>query len=156
MRLSVALTLLMAAPVIGCQQKIDPISPAAMEAAASRQSPAIGKAAPAFTLPNQDDESVALSSLRGKWVVLYFYPRDDTPGCTCQATEFTEFSLQFRKMNAEVYGISADTPASHRQFIQAHKLDAKQHVRFLTSRKAYRAFVDYWNSKLGDAEPADG
>ena len=60
-----------------------------MEQAASRTSPVIGRRAPEFTLLDQDEKEVTLGGLKGKWVVLYFYPRDDTPGCSCEATEFT-------------------------------------------------------------------
>ena len=59
---------------------------------------------------------------QGKWVVLYFYPKDDTPGCACQANEFTLLLTEFHDMNAEILGISPDAPASHRQFIQKYAL----------------------------------
>jgi peroxiredoxin Q/BCP len=65
---------------------------------------------------------VTLSGLRGQWVVLYFYPQDDTPGCTCEATEFTSLLAKFRQMNAQVYGISADSSASHKLFITYYNL----------------------------------
>ena len=92
------------------------------EQAASGRSQFAGKPAPGFTLPNQDDKLMSLSSLRGQWVVLYFYPRDDTPGCTCQATEFTTLLGEFRAMNAVVLGVSADRPWAHRAFIEHYKL----------------------------------
>ena len=81
-----------------------------------------GKKAPAFTLPNQDDEKVRLSDLKGSWVALYFYPRDDTPGCTVQACDFTSSIKRFAKLDATVLGCSPDTPESHRKFIKKHKL----------------------------------
>jgi len=81
-----------------------------------------GKKAPAFTLPNQDDEKVRLSDLKGEWVVLYFYPRDDTPGCTTQACDFTASIKKFEKLEARVLGCSPDTPEKHRKFIAKHKL----------------------------------
>jgi len=99
-----------------------------MEAAASARSPLIGMPAPAFTLADQDERPVSLSSLRGRWVVVYFYPRDDTPGCTCQASEFTRLLGRFHEMDAEVLGVSADPPARHRAFIK--KFDLK--VRLLS------------------------
>lgn len=77
----------------------------------------VGKKAPAFTLPDQDGNTVALADLAGQWVVLYFYPRDDTPGCTTEACEFTERLAAFNDLDAVVLGCSADSPASHREFI---------------------------------------
>lgn len=82
----------------------------------------IGKKAPSFSLKNQDNESVALKDLTGQWVVLYFYPKDDTPGCTVEACEFTSGIRDFEKVDAVVYGISPDSPKEHREFIKKHKL----------------------------------
>lgn len=82
----------------------------------------VGKRAPSFTLPDQDGNDVSLTDLAGKWVVLYFYPKDDTPGCTTQACEFTAGIKAFEKLDAVVYGCSPDSPASHRKFIQKHGL----------------------------------
>ena len=82
----------------------------------------VGKKAPAFTLPNQDGEKVALKDLKGKWVVLYFYPRDDTPGCTVEACDFTAGIKQFQKLDAVVLGCSPDSPATHKKFQTKHKL----------------------------------
>ena len=95
---------------------------ASMEQAASERSVFVGSSAPAFELQNQDGESVSLAGQRGKWLVLYFYPKDDTPGCACQATEFTGLLHQFRNMNAEVFGVSEDSPTSHRKFIKKYDL----------------------------------
>ncbi|MAE68007.1 MAG: peroxiredoxin [Phycisphaeraceae bacterium] len=94
-----------------------------MERAASRRSPFIGKTAAAFELPDQDDRTVSLEKLRGRWVVLYFYPADDTPGCTCQATEFTKLLKRFREQGAEIYGVSPDLSASHRYFRDKYELE---------------------------------
>jgi peroxiredoxin Q/BCP len=82
----------------------------------------IGKRAPAFALANQDDERVRLSDLAGSWVVLYFYPRDDTPGCTVEACDFTAGVKAFEKLDALVLGCSPDSTASHRKFIEKHRL----------------------------------
>jgi thioredoxin-dependent peroxiredoxin len=92
------------------------------EEAAAARSPITGLPAPDFALKDQDSRRVTLSGLRGQWVVLYFYPKDDTPGCTCEATEFTGLLARFRQMNAQVYGISADTPTSHKLFIAYYNL----------------------------------
>ncbi len=93
-----------------------------MEEAASRASTVEGTMAPSFTLPNQDDVPVSLADYRGQWVVLYFYPEDDTPGCVCQATEFTSLLARFRDMNATILGVSDNTPSSHRRFIKKYDL----------------------------------
>ena len=83
----------------------------------------IGATAPPFTLPDQDGKQVKLSDLTGKWVVLYFYPKDDTPGCTTEACEFTDGIKAFEKLDAVVLGCSPDTPESHRKFIAKHGLE---------------------------------
>jgi peroxiredoxin Q/BCP len=82
----------------------------------------IGKRAPAFTLPDQDGNKVQLSKLKGQWVVLYFYPRDDTPGCTVEACEFTDGLVEFEGLDAVVLGCSPDGPEKHRKFIAKHHL----------------------------------
>lgn len=82
----------------------------------------VGATAPAFTLSDQDGKQVKLSDLTGKWVVLYFYPKDDTPGCTTEACEFTDGIKAFETLDAVVLGCSADTPESHRKFIAKHGL----------------------------------
>ena len=82
----------------------------------------VGKPAPAFTELKQDDKQVSLSDYKGKWVVLYFYPKDDTPGCTIEACDFTDSVAAFQGMNAVVLGASPDSPASHRDFIKKHDL----------------------------------
>ncbi|NKB88212.1 MAG: redoxin domain-containing protein [Acidobacteria bacterium] len=82
----------------------------------------VGAPAPAFTLADQDGRPVGLADLAGKWVVLYFYPEDDTPGCTIEACEFTASIKDFEGLDAVVYGCSPDSPASHRAFIEKHQL----------------------------------
>lgn len=81
-----------------------------------------GMKAPVFTLPDQKKEKVSLKDFAGKWVVLYFYPKDDTPGCTKEACEFTDNLREFDKLNAKVVGVSPDTPESHQKFIDKYKL----------------------------------
>jgi peroxiredoxin Q/BCP len=85
----------------------------------------VGKKAPAFTLQDENGTKVSLSSLAGQWVVLYFYPKDDTPGCTVEACEFTTGLPTFDKLDAAVFGCSRDTPESHRKFIAKYKLKIK-------------------------------
>jgi peroxiredoxin Q/BCP len=82
-----------------------------------------GDKAPLFTLKNQDGESVALKDLQGEKVVLYFYPKDDTPGCTKQACNIRDNSKVLKKHKINVYGISPDDEESHQQFIKKFKLN---------------------------------
>jgi peroxiredoxin Q/BCP len=84
--------------------------------AADQTMPAVGQVAPTFTLPSQDGSQISLSSFRGKWVVLYFYPKDMTSGCTIEAHNFQRDLAQFDARNAVILGVSVDTPDSHKQF----------------------------------------
>lgn len=82
-----------------------------------------GKAAPAFTLKDQDGNPVSLASFKGqKAVVLYFYPRDDTPGCTKEACGFRDSNKELQKLGVEVIGVSADDGVSHQKFRAKYKL----------------------------------
>ena len=81
-----------------------------------------GKAAPAFTLPDQDGNRVSLKDFRGRPVVVYFYPADDTPGCTKEACGFRDNIKAFDKLDAVVLGISPDAADSHTRFIEKFKL----------------------------------
>ncbi len=81
-----------------------------------------GVKAPAFALPGQDEKRVALKDYAGRWVVVYFYPKDDTPGCTTEACEFTNIHKELEKLDTAVVGISADNAAKHRKFIGKYKL----------------------------------
>jgi peroxiredoxin Q/BCP len=78
--------------------------------------PAVGQVAPGFTLPSQDGTQISLDSFRGKWVVLYFYPKDMTTGCTIEAHNFQRDQAQYDAANAVILGVSVDTPDSHKQF----------------------------------------
>jgi peroxiredoxin Q/BCP len=75
-----------------------------------------GKKAPSFSLPNADGETINLSDFKGKTVVLYFYPKDNTPGCTKQACGFRDASEEYASVNTVVIGISPDNQASHQKF----------------------------------------
>jgi peroxiredoxin Q/BCP len=92
------------------------------EAAPGAAAVTLGKAAPEFKLPNQDDKPTSLADYKGKWVVLYFYPKDDTPGCTIEACDFRDGLSALEKLNAVVLGVSPDSAESHRAFIAKHKL----------------------------------
>lgn len=82
----------------------------------------VGKQAPAFALADQDGQTVKLADLKGRWVVLYFYPKDDTPGCTVEACDFTAGIEDFEGLDAVVLGCSPDAPESHRKFIAKYDL----------------------------------
>ncbi len=84
--------------------------------AADDTMPAAGQAAPAFTLPSQDGTPISLSQYKGKWVVLYFYPKDMTTGCTIEAHKFQDALSQFESKNAVILGVSVDSTDSHKQF----------------------------------------
>ncbi len=83
----------------------------------------IGEKAPDFCLPDYKGTKHCLSDFHGKWVVLYFYPKDNTSGCTKEAREFTEKKEEFEKLNAVIIGISKDSPKSHEKFINKHNLN---------------------------------
>ncbi len=82
----------------------------------------IGDSAPDFTLPNQDGNDTSLASFKGSRVVIYFYPKDDTPGCTKEACSFRDRWDLFKINNIQVLGISKDASKSHVRFIEKHKL----------------------------------
>lgn len=84
--------------------------------AADDAMPAVGQPAPTFALPSQDGSPISLESYRGKWVVLYFYPRDMTTGCTIEAHKFQDALGQFEAKNAVILGVSVDSTDSHQQF----------------------------------------
>ncbi|NOX16264.1 MAG: thioredoxin-dependent thiol peroxidase [Epsilonproteobacteria bacterium] len=82
----------------------------------------VGEKAPEFCLPNQDEIEICLRDLEGKWVILYFYPKDNTSGCTTEACEFTEAMPDFEGLDAVILGVSPDSPQKHRNFIEKKKL----------------------------------
>ena len=82
-----------------------------------------GKKAPAFTLESSDGKKVSLKDFAGKTLVLYFYPKDDTPGCTTEAKDFRDAKKHFDKLDAVVLGVSKDSIAAHCKFIGKHELN---------------------------------
>jgi thioredoxin-dependent peroxiredoxin len=91
-------------------------------AALAAEPPAVGAAAPEFKLQDQTGKWHALSDYKGKWVVLYFYPKDNTPGCTTQACEFRDNIFAYRELGAVILGVSVDDVASHKAFSDEHSL----------------------------------
>lgn len=84
--------------------------------------PSIGDTAPAFSLPDQDGVTHTLTQYAGKWVLLYFYPKDDTPGCTIEACTIRDQFKDFTSINAVVLGASTDSVKSHKRFVDAYEL----------------------------------
>lgn len=103
-----------------------------------------GMKAPDFSLLDERAEKIRLSDFRGQWVVLYFYPKDNTPGCTIEAIDFTKTLAQFKKLNAGVLGVSPDSCQSHEKFIRGKKLKVT-----LLSDPEHRALEAYgvWQLK---------
>jgi thioredoxin-dependent peroxiredoxin len=87
--------------------------------------PQAGQTAPDFTLPSQDGSNISLDSFRGKWVVLYFYPKDMTTGCTIEAHNFQQDMEKYQKLNAVVVGVSVDSTGSHKEFCAKEGLSFK-------------------------------
>ena len=83
----------------------------------------VGDSLPDFSLEDQDGEMRSPATVRGRWLVLFFYPKDDTPGCTAEACSFRDNAAVFKNLNAEVWGISGDDGVSHRRFATRHNLD---------------------------------
>jgi len=84
--------------------------------------PKVGSAAPDFTLPDAQSKTHSLADYAGSWLVLYFYPKDDTPGCTKEACSFRDDLFQLEKLGAKVVGISVDDTESHAQFARKYSL----------------------------------
>lgn len=82
----------------------------------------LGQKAPDFSLSNQNGELVSLNDFLSSWLILYFYPKDDTPGCTTEAKDFTELTPEFNQLGAKIIGISPDLEKSHSRFILKHSL----------------------------------
>jgi peroxiredoxin Q/BCP len=93
--------------------------------AADAAMPQTGQSAPDFTLPSQDGTPTSLSSFHGKWVVLYFYPKDMTTGCTIEAHNFQQDAEKYQKMHAVIVGVSVDSVGSHKQFCAKEGLNFK-------------------------------
>ena len=98
---------------------------AKMAWAAAGEMLTVGATAPNFTLPSQDNTPVHLSDFKGKWVVLYFYPKDMTSGCTLEAHNFQRDQAKYNALNTAIVGVSLDTPDSHKMFCTKENLTFK-------------------------------
>ncbi len=103
-----------------------------------------GDVAPDFCLPDESGEERCLRDFRGKWVVLYFYPRDMTPGCTREAEDFRDHMEAFEALGAVVIGVSVDPPESHRKFREKHNLPF--HLLADTEKRVVQAY-GVWQEK---------
>jgi peroxiredoxin Q/BCP len=97
----------------------------ALMAAESQQQPEVGKAAPDFSLTTGDGSQVSLKDYRGKWVVLYFYPKDFTSGCTMEAHNFQRDLAKYQGAGAVILGVSVDSAQSHKDFCDKERLNFK-------------------------------
>lgn len=97
----------------------------AFSLAAAGDIPEAGQKAPAVNLPSQDGSKVSLKDFRGKWVVLYFYPKDNTPGCTIEAHNFQRDLSKYQEKNAVILGVSVDSAESHQGFCTKQSLTFK-------------------------------
>jgi thioredoxin-dependent peroxiredoxin len=104
--------------------------------------PAIGAMAPDFTLDSQEGKPISLHDFRGKWVVLYFYPKDQTPGCTIEAHAFQRDQDQYTKLNAVIVGVSVDTVESHKEWC------AKDGMSFKMLSDADKKVVSMYGSTM--------
>ena len=93
--------------------------------ALSAATPQVGQPAPDFTLPSQDGSKISLHDFRGKWVVLYFYPKDGTPGCTVEAHNFQRDIAKYEQAGAVIVGVSVDSADSHKEFCAKQGLSFK-------------------------------
>ena len=98
------------------------IASLALAASAVLAAPQVGKPAPEFELSDQKGQLHSLEDYRDRWVVLYFYPKDETPGCTKEACSFRDNIFAFRELDAQILGVSLDDVESHRKFAENHGL----------------------------------
>ena len=112
-----------------------------------------GTVAPAFSLPGSDGKTYATAGLRGKIVVLYFYPKDDTPGCTKEACGFRDLNAEIAKTGAVVLGVSRDGDASHQQFLAKYQLPF---VLLTDADGAVHRAYGAWGKKMTDGRETEG
>ena len=112
-----------------------------------------GTKAPDFCLKNQDEKEVSLKDHKSKWIVLYFYPKDNTSGCTKEACDFTESLKDYKKLDAVIMGVSPDSTESHRNFIEKQGLG----ITLLSDpdKKVHKAF-GAWGMKKNYGKEYEG
>jgi len=112
-----------------------------------------GDVAPAFELPDENGGAVSLSDLGGRRAIVYFYPRDDTPGCTKEACQFSDLLAEFEGLGVDVLGISADSAASHQKFRDKYGLKVK-----LLTDKGHEVMAAYgaWGEKTNYGKTSMG
>ncbi|MCF7918468.1 MAG: thioredoxin-dependent thiol peroxidase [Candidatus Cloacimonetes bacterium] len=112
-----------------------------------------GAKAPDFNLLNQDNQNVKLSDFKGYWLILYFYPRDNTPGCSLEARDFTCLQQDFEKLGIKIIGISKDSVSSHQRFIEKQALNltllSDQDLKVMQAYGVWREKTLYGKTALG-------
>ncbi len=119
--------------------------------AADEAMPQAGQKAPSFSLPSQDGSNISLNSFRGKWVVLYFYPKDMTTGCTIEAHNFQQDMEKYNQLNAVIVGVSVDSTGSHQEFCAKEGL----HFKLLSDQDKkvvaqYGSLADHNGTKIAN------
>jgi peroxiredoxin Q/BCP len=113
----------------------------------------VNDTAPNFTLPDQDETEHTLADFTGTWKVIYFYPKDDTPGCTKEACAIRDIYNDFEKLGVKVFGVSKDTPAKHKKFAEKYELPftllSDPEAEMLTAYGAMQEKSMYGKSYLG-------
>ena len=113
----------------------------------------VGTIAPDFTLQDQDGKDRTLSEFRGKKVILYFYPKDNTPGCTKEACSFRDYKSELESKNAVIIGVSKDSVASHQRFIEKQRLNfillSDPEHKVLESYGAWGEKINYGKKSMG-------
>jgi peroxiredoxin Q/BCP len=118
-------------------------------AARAGELPKVGETAPSFNLPDQNGKLHTLQEYRGKWLVLYFYPKDDTPGCTQEACAFRDDLNQITELGAQVVGVSVDDTASHAEFAKKYHLPFPLLADKTTeTAERYGALLNLWLFKF--------
>ena len=112
-----------------------------------------GSKVPDFKLLNQDDKMISLKDFLGKWIVLYFYPKDNTSGCTKEACDFTDSLKSYEKLNAVILGVSPDSTESHRNFIKKRSL--KIDLLSDPDKKVHKAY-GAWGKKKNYGKEYEG
>jgi len=104
-----------------------------------------GDLAPQFCLVNESNKNICLKDFLGKWVVLYFYPKDNTPGCTTEACDFTASFDDFKNLDAIIVGISPDSPERHMKFIKKYML---KHILLSDTKREVLQLYGVWKERI--------